>query len=210
MEVNDPITGIDVKLPGKVEADPVTGQLTSTFDETPQLPFSNLHLQLKSGPRAALRTPAICGSYTTTSSLTPWSAPQSGPPATPSSSFQVSQGAGGACPSGSLPNATSLEAGTTNASGGSYSPFVLRLSRPDGSQELAAIEASLPKGLLARLAGTPYRPDAALAVAAGKSGSAEQASLSCPRPPRRQRPRRCRGGFGPDPGWRQRLPGRSV
>ena len=63
---------------------------------------------------------------------------------------------------------------------GSYSPSVLRLSRPDGSQELAAIEASLPKGLLSRLAGTPDRPDAALAVAAGKSGSAEQASPSCP------------------------------
>jgi hypothetical protein len=180
MEVVDPVTGIDVKLPGKVEADPVTGQLTSTFDETPQLPFSNLHLQLKSGPRAALRTPATCGSYTTTSSLTPWSAPQSGPPATPSSSFQISQGAGGACPSGALPNSTSLESGTTNASGGSYSPFVLRLSRPDGSQELSAIEATLPKGLLARLAGTPYCPDAALAAAAAKNGRAEQASPSCP------------------------------
>jgi hypothetical protein len=181
IEVVDPTTGIDIKLPGAIKADPTTGQLTSTFDETPQLPFSNLHLQLKSGPRAALRTPASCGTYTTVSSLTPWSAPQSGPPATPTSSFTVGQGSNGAgCPSGGLPNDPTLEAGTANPLAGSYSPFVFRLSRPDGSQELSALEATLPKGLLGRLEGTSYCPDSALTRAAGRSGAAEQASPSCP------------------------------
>jgi hypothetical protein len=180
MEVTDPITGVDVKLPGEVEADPVTGQLTSTFDETPQLPFSNLHLQLKTGPRSALRTPAGCGTYATTGTLTPWSAPQSGPPATPSDTFVVSAGASGSCPGGQLPNEASLSAGTANPASGSYSPFVLRLSRPDGSQELKALEATLPKGLLGRLKGTSYCPDAALGAAASMSGAAEKANPSCP------------------------------
>ncbi|MGB2694375.1 MAG: hypothetical protein WBD55_04210, partial [Dehalococcoidia bacterium] len=35
--------GIVVKLPGRVDADPLTGQLSATFDDNPQLPFSNLH-----------------------------------------------------------------------------------------------------------------------------------------------------------------------
>ena len=44
--------GVRVKLAGSVVPDPVTGQLTATFDNNPQLPFSNLHLQLVGGDRA--------------------------------------------------------------------------------------------------------------------------------------------------------------
>src|SRR5205807_8424793 len=50
--------GIILKLPGKVTADPTTGQLTTTFDDNPQLPFSDLTLDFAGGPRAALVTPA--------------------------------------------------------------------------------------------------------------------------------------------------------
>ncbi len=38
--------GLIVKLPGEVQADPDTGQLTAIFDDVPQLPLSNLHLEL--------------------------------------------------------------------------------------------------------------------------------------------------------------------
>src|SRR5262249_7792945 len=63
---------------------------------------------------------------------------------------------------------------------GFYSPFVLNLSREDGSQRFSAIDAQLPPGLVGRLAGIPYCPDAALAAAAAKSGNEEIASPSCP------------------------------
>ena len=49
--------GVIVKLPGHVDPDPVTGQLTTTFDDNPQLPFTSFRLRFKAGPGAA-REPA--------------------------------------------------------------------------------------------------------------------------------------------------------
>jgi len=64
---------------------------------------------------------------------------------------------------------------------GAYTPFVLRLSRPDGSQRLQRIEATLPAGELANLSGVPYCSDQALDAAADRSGRAEQSEATCPR-----------------------------
>jgi hypothetical protein len=61
-----------------------------------------------------------------------------------------------------------------------YSSFLLRLSRQDGSQEIKGLDVELPPGLLGKLAGHSYCPEAALATAASKSGRSEQASQSCP------------------------------
>ena len=115
--------------------------------------------------------------------LTPFSAPESGPAATPGSTFQTTAAEnGGACPTSAAqePNAPRFHAGTETPQAGIYSPFSLKLVREDGSQELKSIETTLPKGLIGRLAGTPYCPEAALAAAKGKSGAQEQASPSCP------------------------------
>lgn len=181
--VSDPQTGVVVKLPARVDANPVTGQLTTTVKESPQVPFEDFKLDFFEGARAPLRTPAICGTHTTTSSLTPWSAPASGSPATPSDSFQTTLApGGGACPTSAAqqPNSPSFEAGTQSPIAGAYSPFVLRLRRADGSQEIKGLNLSLPLGLAARFAGVAECPAAALAAAEGKSGKAEQASPSCP------------------------------
>lgn len=183
IEVNDPQSGVILKLPGTVVADPATGQLTATFSENPQFPLEDLKLHLKSGERATLTTPATCGSYTTTSDLKPWSAPQSGPDATPQARFQVSSGPGGSACAASeagLANTPSFEAGTTAPLAGAYSPFVLKLGREDGSQRLSAVNVTLPPGLTGKLAGVAQCSDAQLALAAGLSGAAEQASPSCP------------------------------
>jgi hypothetical protein len=181
--VYDPETGIVIKLPGEVRPDAETGQLTTSFDDTPQLPFEDFELHFFAGPGAALRTPQICGGFSVTSSMTPWSAPDSGPPATPSDSFTLAQAAGGGtCPTASaqLPNAPAFEAGTEAAVAGASSPMVINLRREDGSQEFSRVTLTPPPGLLARLKGIPYCPDAALAAAAGKSGAAEVAGPSCP------------------------------
>ena len=51
----DPALGIRVKLAGKVSLNEQTGQITSTFSETPQVPFEALHLHFFEGrPRVAL------------------------------------------------------------------------------------------------------------------------------------------------------------
>lgn len=180
--VNDPVSGIVIKLAGKIDLDPVTGQLTSTFIDNPQQPFERFHLEFFSGARAPLRTPASCGVHTTVTSMTPWSAPESGPPARPSDSFQIGSGPAGPCPSGAL--APKLKAGLANPTAASYSPFSLRLTRDDATDELAALSVKTPKGLVAKLAGVPYCSDASIAQAAGRSapgqGAMEAASPSCP------------------------------
>jgi DNA-binding beta-propeller fold protein YncE len=181
--VDDPETGIVVKLAGHIAPDPVSGQLIASFEENPQVPFEDFKLDFFKGAQATLRTPATCGAYTTTSVLTPWSAPESGPPATPSDQFQVNQGAGGsACANSPAqePNSPSFEAGTQAPTAGAFSPFVLHLARADGSQEIARIDTTLPAGLIGKLAGVSECSDGALAAAAGKSGAAEEQSPSCP------------------------------
>jgi hypothetical protein len=176
--VNDPQTGVLIKLAGHVEADPNTGQLVTTFDENPQLPFTDFKLDFFSGPGAVLRTPSVCGTYSTTSSLTPWSAPESGPPATPSDSYGITANCSSSA--GSQPNKPEFEAGAVSPIAGKYTPFVVHLKREDGSQQFKTLTLNPPPGLTAKLAGTPACSDAALAAAAGKSGKDEQASPSCP------------------------------
>jgi hypothetical protein len=180
--IDDPISGVFVKLPGKVEPDPNTGRLTVSFKDNPQLPVEDLKLSFPGGPHAALKTPGTCGDHTTTSTLTPWSAPE-GPIASPASTFTLTNGpAGGACPKAGAqaPNQFSFTAGTADPTAKAFTPFTLKLSREDGTQQLGALDATLPKGLIGKLAGIPYCSDGALAAAAAKSGSAELASSSCP------------------------------
>jgi hypothetical protein len=183
IELENPRYGVNIKLPGTADADPKTGQLTATFTENPQLPSSHITVSLKEGPRAPLATPVTCGKFTTTSDLVPWSTPGT-PDATPSASFEVRSGPNGtACPSSasSRPFAPALvTAGPDSTVAGASSPFTLKLTRNDGEGELSSLEATLPKGLAAKFSGIPYCPDAALASAATRSGSAEQAAPSCP------------------------------
>lgn len=180
--VDDPISGVVIKLAGDVEIGP-GGQLTTSFDENPQLPFEDFKLDFFGGDLAALKTPALCGTYQTTSTLTPWSAPASGPPATPTDSHPVTRApAGGGCPTSAAgePITPGFDAGSESPLAGAFSPFVVHLSRPDGSQQFSALDVTPPPGLLASLAGIPYCPDAALAAAAAKSGKEEQEAASCP------------------------------
>lgn len=178
--IDDPQTGVIIKLPGKVEANQVSGQLTTTFDENPQLPFEDFRLEFFGGPRAALRTPETCGSYTTLSELSPWSGTAAVGLA--GTSPITAAATGGACATSAAqqPHLPSFLAGTVTPRAGAYSPFALHLARRDGDQQIRALNTTLPPGLTGRLAGVPYCPEAAIAAAAGKSGVAEQAVPSCP------------------------------
>jgi hypothetical protein len=136
--------GIQFKVAGEVTLDEATGQVTARFKNLPRLPYSEMKVNFFGGPRAAL-VETVCGTYTTTTSLTPWSAPQSGPPATPRSSFAVSSG----CPTGAFNPTTA--AGTTSNQAGAYSPLVQTFSRRDGEPELERVAERIPPGLLASI-----------------------------------------------------------
>jgi hypothetical protein len=186
LAVEDEETGIVAKLAGKVEPDPQTGRLTARFTENPQLPIEDIDLHFFGGDRAALKTPLTCGTKTTTATLTPWSTPE-GADASPTDSFATSVAAApGACPGSEAeaPNTPSFSAGTVDPLSGAYSPFVLRIARGDGTQRITGIETMLPQGLVGKLAGIPYCPESAIALArsreAPERGKEELASPSCP------------------------------
>ena len=180
-----PERGVLIKQAGEVHADPGTGQLTTTFDGLPPLPYSSFEFDLREGPRAPLITPQTCGTYTTQARLYPFSNPSVATERT--ADFTIGSGAnGGPCVSNEtqLPNAPSLQAGTVAPVAGAYSPLVFKISREDGSQRFGSITASLPKGLLGKLAGVQYCSEPQIAAAAARSGegegASEQSSPSCP------------------------------
>jgi Domain of unknown function DUF11 len=181
LAIESPKLGIIVKLGGKVELDPKTGQVTATFTENPELPIEDIETHFFQGDRAALMTPLTCGSKTTAATLTPWSTPE-GVDAHLTSSFETN--ASCFASEGAAPKSFSFTAGTETPVAGAYSPFVLRLTRPDGSQRITRIDTSLPEGLFGKLAGVPYCPESAIALAKSRerpeAGKEEQASPSCP------------------------------
>ncbi|HEX5609609.1 MAG TPA: hypothetical protein VFX45_05895 [Solirubrobacterales bacterium] len=170
--------GALIKLAGKVEGDPQTGQVTTTFDDNPQLPFSDIAVNLFGGNAGVLTLPNGCGTHTATAVLSPWSGTA---PVTRQSSFTVDAGPGGrACPNNGF--APRFSAGTIDPRARQYSPFVLQLTRDDGMQRLTGVDVTLPNGLLANLTGIPYCPDTALAAipTGAGNGAAQAATPSCP------------------------------
>jgi hypothetical protein len=139
--------GIRVKLPVKLDLDPASGWIAIVLDDLPQLPFSEIELHLKSGPRAVLRTPDACGTYTTHYKVTSW-ADQSAVEG--ASSFDLQQG----CDRGSGFQPT-FSAGSINASAGAHSAFVLGLTREDREPNLSHFSMTLPAGLAADFASVP-------------------------------------------------------
>ncbi|MHB1860521.1 MAG: NHL repeat-containing protein [Solirubrobacteraceae bacterium] len=169
--------GVVVKLAGKVsvaeEPGKALGQVVTTFDENPQLPFEVLKLDFFGGERAALATPRTCGSYRATALLEPWShhgAP--GEAGTPNAEpliepFAIASGPAGAqC----APPAFSpfFEAGVVNNQAGAFGSFVMNLTRRDGEQTLSTVAMTMPPGLAGMISRVPLCPEAqALADACG-------------------------------------------
>lgn len=146
----DPVSGTLVKLAGEVKPDPVTGQLISTFKNTPQLPFEDFRLHFFGGDRAPLSTPGLCGTYRTSAAIAPWSG---GSPAEPTSPFAVTSGPNGSPCSNPLPFAPSLTGGTTNLQAGAFSPLTTTINRQDGQQGIQSVQIHYPAGLEGILAG---------------------------------------------------------
>jgi uncharacterized repeat protein (TIGR01451 family) len=154
-------SGVLLKIPAEVRLDPVTGQITTVFENAPQQPFSDFKLSFFGGPRAALSTPAGCGTYTADTLMTPYN---SETPVEGSSSFQIGEG----CAGGQF--APSFVAGTTNNQAGGFGPLSVTFSRSDQDQDFGSVKVSTPPGLLGLLKTVPLcgEPQAA----AGTCGEA--------------------------------------
>jgi uncharacterized repeat protein (TIGR01451 family) len=159
-------TSVRIKLAGRTSIDQQTGQLTTTFKNNPQLPFSQLTLHLDGGPAAALANPTTCTTATSMSNLVPWSStPESPLAAEPSSSFQVS----GCSSPRFLP---AFGAGmTSSAQADGYSPFSVRFSRADQDQALGGITVRTPPGLLGAVSHVPLCPEPQASLGTCGAGS---------------------------------------
>jgi uncharacterized repeat protein (TIGR01451 family) len=157
--IDDRRTGTIVKIPAQLQANPSTGQLTLRIPELPQIPFKALRARLFNGASAPLQSPPDCGLYTIAGQLTPWSSPQSGPPAQPSGALEVTEGPGGrACqsPAGFSP---AFLAGAEDSQAGAPSSFTAVFSRSDEEQTLASVAVTAPPGLSASLRGIVRCPE---------------------------------------------------
>jgi hypothetical protein len=174
-----PVRGLLVKVPGELEANLANGNLIAHFTDVPMLPYSHFNVHFRDGQRSPLASPPACGIYSDQVDLAPWADPSHHELF--SSRFELNTGIGGGpCPSGLQPFAPTAKGGTANRNAGSYTPFYLRLARSDAEQEITSYSATLPPGLLGRLVGIPYCPEAAIAHAARNSGFAELEHPSCP------------------------------
>jgi hypothetical protein len=183
MIAKNPKLGVLIRQALRVTPNPVTGQLTTEVDDVPQLPFSHFELSFRQGQRSPLITPPTCGTYTVGADMSPWARPEES--VHRESSFQITTGPEGqGCPNGTPPFHPNLEAGTTNNSAGSYSPFYTRISRKDSEQEITHFSIKLPPGLSGKLAGIAKCSNADIAAAKAREveggGQVEEEHPSCP------------------------------
>lgn len=183
--IEEPERGILVKIPGRVDLDPSTGQITTTFDELPQFPASDMQLSLKGGVRAGLVNPTTCGTKTITAEFFSWQEPAA--PRTVRSSYEVTEKPDGSPCVNSLaqrPFSPDFAAGTIDNTAGDYSPLVARLTRTDDEQEFSRLAMKMAEGLTGKLAGVGRCSDAGIAQAEARTGAGqgrlEQNDPSCP------------------------------
>jgi hypothetical protein len=151
--------GVNLKLVGTVHLNETTGQLTTTFENTPDLPFTTFKLNFSGGAQAALATPTNCGVYGSNALFVPWGTPFVETTSF-TSSFQVTSGpGGGACPSSPLPFAPSLIAGATTDQAGGFTSFSLLLQSGDGQQRIEKLAFKAPNGLSGMLSAVPLCPE---------------------------------------------------
>jgi hypothetical protein len=156
----DPVSGVLIKLAGQVHLS-ATGQIVTTFENSPQAPFEDAELHFFGGERAPLSSPARCGAYTATASLTPWSQEPGEPAHSASSTFNITSGPNGTpCPGPSLPFSPSLTAQTTNIQAGGFTPLTTTIGREDGQQNLQSVQLHMPPGLSGILSGVKLCPEA--------------------------------------------------
>jgi hypothetical protein len=190
--IDDPKTGVKATIPGEVFPNPFSGQITATFENNPQAPVEDLDVSFFGGPRASLSNPDVCATYTTRVEMTPWSAadpfaPLPSETAISEDPVQITPGpGGGACAASKAqrPFEIGFSAKSTAPVAGAHSPFALRITRGEGSQELSGVNVTTPPGFAATLKGVGRCPDAGIGRARARTASGqgvlEIADPSCP------------------------------
>jgi uncharacterized repeat protein (TIGR01451 family) len=157
MELRNDQRGIDIKVPGQISVNRATGQLTTTFDDNPQLPFSDVTLSFKSGARAPLATPASCEPQTTESDMYSWAQPDA--TVHRATTFTLTSGPEGTPCVSTQPFNPGFDAGVQSVQAGGFTPFLATFTRKDADQPMQRVSVKMPEGLLGSLVGLPLCPE---------------------------------------------------
>ena len=151
--------GIRVKLAGEAKLNGQTGQITTIFKDTPQVPFEDFEVHLNPGPRASLTTPPLCANYEASALFTPWSLPEESPATTSNSTFAINAAPDAYACQNPLPFGPSFTAGATSLQAGAFTNFTVQIARSDGEQPLTGLTLHLPPGNAAILASVTPCPE---------------------------------------------------
>ena len=146
-------SGVLVKLAGDVRLDPATGQITTVFDNLPQVPFTTFAFSFQGGPRAVLSNPTTCGEKTLTRDRSPRGAAPRRRPRPPRS-----RSTRAAPRPPSRPRCGSRRDST--AAGRPAGAVTMEITRPDGAPDITRVTTALPPGLAGSLKGVPVCAEA--------------------------------------------------
>ena len=145
--LNVPLYGANIKVSARVNPSYETGQITTDFDDLPQIAFTDFALTFRGGPRSALVTPTTCGTHTASATLSPWSGAAA---QATTASFETSwDGRGAPC---QRPFGPSMATAVSNSRGGARTDFTLVANRPDRNVPIGRMTFRLPPGLVGSLA----------------------------------------------------------
>ncbi len=171
--------GIHAKLEASVRPDPLTGQVSVSLTDLPQVPFDSIEMHLFASDRGLMATPTHCRIYPVSAQFFPWNATLADQTST--QFFNLDSGPNDTpCPGEKRPFHPRLVAGTSVPTAGAFSDFHLKLDRDDGDQFLHDVNFTMPAGFTGDLSGISYCPEASIAAAARNPGLTEQAAPSCP------------------------------
>jgi hypothetical protein len=173
--------GVNVRLIGNVFPNLQTGQLTAVVPNNPQAPFNSFKVHLSGGPRGAVTSPDTCGPHTVSALFTPWSRPNEEVPREDAFTLATAPG-GGPCAStlAERPFNPGFSARPHSSKAGAFTPLDVHISRDNGEQEIKRVDVHMPPGMVARLKGVEYCPEASIDAAAKQSGAAAIANTACP------------------------------
>jgi hypothetical protein len=145
--LDTPLFGSHIKVVGGVRPDYTTGQVTTVFDDLPQVAFTDFLVDFNGPPLSVFTTPSTCGTNTGSAINFPYSG---GPASTPTASFDTSyDGNGAPCVTKFQPY---FKTAPSNLRSGGRTSFALKFARPDRDTHISSVSFRLPRGLIGDLA----------------------------------------------------------
>jgi hypothetical protein len=132
---------VKVRVKGTVEPNSTTGQLTTTFNENPEQPFSDVIMHFNGGAFAPLANPLKCETGTTKLELGPFAGSGT---LTKELAFPTEN-----CSSPQF--APTQTTSVIPPAGGSDTGFAFNLTRPEGQQYVEKLTTTLPEGLVGKI-----------------------------------------------------------